>query len=325
LGLQVGYINTAIATAIGGQQAGSVYEAGSDRNFAIMVRLQPSDRHGLDALRSLLISAPATNGGTMPVQVPLTEVANVRLVSGAAFVYRENQERYIPIKFSVRGRDLGSAVQDAQARVAREVALPGGYRMEWVGELGQLKEAVSRLEVAVPISLALIALLLFINFSSVTDMLLAISVMPMAMIGGIFALALTHTALSVSATIGFIGLFGISVMNGIIVLSSFNRLVMDGRDRRTAILQACETQLRPVVMTCVAACVGLLPAALSNGIGSQVQKPLALVVVGGILLAPILILIVLPVLIDMFSTRGRRRRGADADDVLEGEPKGGAI
>jgi cobalt-zinc-cadmium resistance protein CzcA len=324
-GLQVGDINTAIATAIGGQQAGSVYEAGSDRNFAIMVRLQPSDRHGLDALRSLLISAPATNGGTMPVQVPLTEVANVRLVSGAAFVYRENQERYIPIKFSVRGRDLGSAVQDAQARVAREVALPGGYRMEWVGELGQLKEAVSRLEVAVPISLALIALLLFINFSSVTDMLLAISVMPMAMIGGIFALALTHTALSVSATIGFIGLFGISVMNGIIVLSSFNRLVMDGRDRRTAILQACETQLRPVVMTCVAACVGLLPAALSNGIGSQVQKPLALVVVGGILLAPILILIVLPVLIDMFSTRGRRRRGADADDVLEGEPKGGAI
>jgi cobalt-zinc-cadmium resistance protein CzcA len=153
----------------------------------------------------------------------------------------------------------------------------------------------------VPISLALIMLLLFINFSSVRDMLLAASVMPMAMVGGIFGLRLTGTPFSISAAIGFVALFGISVMDGIIVLNAFNQLIDEGVERSKALLRACHTCLRPVVMTCIAACVGLLPAALSNGIGSQVQKPLALVVVSGILLAPVLILIVLPVLIDIFS------------------------
>jgi cobalt-zinc-cadmium resistance protein CzcA len=154
----------------------------------------------------------------------------------------------------------------------------------------------------------------------VGDTLLTMSVLPMAMIGGILALFLTGTALSVSAAIGFIGLFGISTMNGIIVLSSFNRQVMDGVPRSEAIRHACETQLRPVAMTCFAACVGLLPAALSTGIGSQVQRPLALVVVGGILLAPVLTLLVLPVLIELFSKRGRPSR-APADTLTsEGTP-----
>ena len=238
-------------------------------------------------------------------QVPLSDVATIKYVSGAAFVYRENQDRYIPIKFSVRGRDLGGAVLEAQHKVAAEAHVPGGYRMEWVGELGDLQNALSQLAIAVPLSIALIIFLLFLNFSTLADTLLAASVLPMAMIGGILTLFLTRTPLSVSAAIGFVGLFGISVMNGIIILSSFNLLIAGGVDRAEAIRRACDIQLRPVLMTCMAACVGLLPAALSSGIGSQVQKPLALVVVGGVLVAPFLILLVLPVLIDMFSPRGR--------------------
>ena len=288
------------------------------------MRLSAEHRASLDDIRNLMVAAPTTAvGGTGVVQVPLSAVADVKLVSGAAFVYREQQSRYIPIEFSVRGRDLGSTVSAAQATVARKVALPGGYHLEWVGELGELNSALARLEVAIPISLLLIAFLLFINFSSMADTLLALSVMPMAMVGGILALSLTGTALSVSAAIGFIGLFGISVMNGIIVLSSFNHLVLGGLERGEALMRACETQLRPVAMTCFAACVGLLPAALSHGIGSQVQRPLALVVVGGILLAPALILLVLPVLMDIFSPKGRprpRRAGAADEDAAEGAP-----
>jgi cobalt-zinc-cadmium resistance protein CzcA len=235
--------------------------------------------------------------------VSLSDVAKVELVSGASFIYRENQQRYLPIKFSVRGRDLGGAVLEAQRKVAEQVALPGGYRLEWVGEFGDLQQAIDRLKLVVPLSLALIFLLLFVNFASLTDTLLAASVMPMALIGGIFALYFTETPFSVSAAIGFIGLFGISVMEGIIVLAYFNQLIDAGLDRGEAILRACNTRLRPVMMTCFAAYVGLLPAAVSTGIGAQVQKPLALVVVGGILLAPVLILIILPVLIEIFLRR----------------------
>jgi cobalt-zinc-cadmium resistance protein CzcA len=303
-GLEPGDVNNIVQTAIGGQAAGNLYEGGSDRNFPIMVRLAPEDRQSLVAIKAIPIAVQSPSG-TGLTQVALSDVANVKLVSGAAFIYREGQERYIPIKFSVRGRDLGGAVLEAQQRVAKEARVPGGYRMEWVGELGDLQSALSQLAVAVPISLALILFLLFLNFSSVTDMLLAASVLPMAVIGGIFALYFTHTALSVSAAIGFVALFGISVMNGIIVLSSFNHLIGEGLSRIEAIKKACENQLRPVVMTCIAACVGLLPAAFATGIGSQVQKPLALVVVGGVFLAPFLILLVLPVLIDIFSRRGR--------------------
>jgi len=301
-GLAPGDINSTVQAAIGGQAAGNLYEGGSDRNFPIMVRLAPEYRKSLDTIRNITIGAPNPSGNGV-VQIPLADVAKVNLVSGASFIYREQQERYIPIKFSVRGRDLGSAVLEAKQRVASEVQLPGGYRLDWVGEFGELQEALQRLEIVVPISLILIFVLLYVSFSSVTDALLAASVMPMALIGGIFALFITGTPFSVSAAIGFIALFGIAAMDGIIVLSYFNRSIYDGLDRSAAILRTCKVQMRPVVMTCVAAAVGLMPAALSTGIGSQVQKPLALVVVGGILLAPVLILIVLPVLIELFSRR----------------------
>jgi len=301
-GLAPGDINTTIAAAIGGQAAGNLYEEGSDRNFPIIVRLAPKYRESLDAIRRITVGAASPEGGAT-VPIPLSDVADVKLVSGASFIYRENQERYTPIKFSVRGRDLGGAVREAQRKVAEEVQIPGGYHLEWVGEFGALQDAIGRLSIVVPLSLALIGALLFINFASLVDALLAASVLPMALIGGTFALYVTGTAFSVSAAIGFVALFGIAAMEGIIILSYFNMLIDAGLERLAAITRACHLRLRPVMMTCMAGCVGLLPAALSTGIGSQVQKPLAIVVVGGILLAPLLILLVLPVLIAIFSRR----------------------
>ena len=300
-GLSPGDVTATVQAAIGGQAAGNVYEAASDRYFPIVVRLAPEYRQSLDAIRRIAIGAPSPSGAIVPI--PLTNVASVRLVSGASFIYREQQERYIPIKFSVRGRDLGTAVLEAQKKVARDVLLPGGYHVEWVGEFGNLEEALNRLELMVPLSVALICLLLYMNFGSVVDMLLAVSVIPMALIGGIFALFVTSTPFSVSAAIGFVALFGISAMDGIIVLTAFNLAVEAGADRMSAILRTCETQLRPVLMTCVVAAVGLAPAAFSTGIGSQVQRPLALVVVGGATLAPVLILLMMPVMIALFSRR----------------------
>jgi cobalt-zinc-cadmium resistance protein CzcA len=315
-GLAPGDINATIQTAIGGQAAGNLYENGSDRNFPIMVRLAPQYRKSIDTIRNITIGAQNPNGSGI-VQIPLADVAKVNLVSGASFIYREQQERYIPIKFSVRGRDLGGAVLEAQQKVAKDVLMPGGYRTEWVGEFGNLQDAVQRLSIVVPLSIGLIALLLYVKFSSVRDTLLAISVVPMALIGGILTLFVTGTPFSVSAAIGFVALLGISAMDGILVLSYFNQLIDSGFERSAAIVRTCEIQMRPVVMTCVAAAVGLLPAAFSTGIGSQVQKPLALVVVGGILLAPILILIVLPVAIDIFS---RRAQSQEVAEGLEPQP-----
>jgi len=177
--------------------------------------------------------------------------------------------------------------------------------MEWVGEFGNLQDAIRRLSIVVPISLALIGVLLWFNFGSMTDTLLAMSVIPMAIFGGVLGLLISGTAFSVSAAIGFIALFGIAVMDGIIILSQFNQLIEEGMDRRSAVVRTGELQLRPVLMTCVVAGVGLLPAALSEGIGSQVQKPLAVVVVTGMMLAPVVILVTLPVLISFFSRRAR--------------------
>ena len=305
-GLATGDINAVVQAAVGGQAAGNLYEDGSDRNFPIMVRLAPEYRDSLDTIRRIRIGAPNPDGnGT--VQIPLTDVADVHLVSGASFIYREGQERYIPIKFSVRGRDLGGAVTQAQDKIAKQVQLPAGYRLEWAGEFGEFLEALQRLAVMVPLSLFLIGILLYINFNSLRDTLLAASVIPMALIGGILSLLFTGTPFSVSAAIGFVALFGIAAMDGIIVLSFYNRMIDEGLDRASAVMRTCMTQLRPVLMTCVAAAVGLLPAAVSAGIGSQVQKPLALVVVGGMLLAPFLILIVYPVLIDIFSRHAQMR------------------
>ena len=316
-GLTPDDINGTVQAAIGGQSTTDLYETKTDRHFPIVVRLRPEQRGSLETIRAITVGATGDNGTTIPV--PLSEVADVHLTSGASFIYREHQERYVPIKFSVRDRDLGGAVAEAKARVAQQVKLPTGYTLEWAGELDNLQNAVERLEIVVPISLVLILLLLFANFGSIRDTLLAASVMPMALVGGVLALLLTGTAFSISAAIGFVALLGIATMDGIIVLSAFNNAIDEGVERARALSLTCTNALRPVVMTCLAACIGLAPAAVSNGIGSQVQKPLALVVVGGTLLAPLLILLVLPVLIDLFSTRSSANRDAPG----RGAPVGG--
>ena len=313
-GLAPGDINATIRMAIGGDSAGDLYEPGSDRHFPIVVRLAPQFRQNADAIRNLRVGAQGPNG---VIQIPLSEVATIKLVSGASYIYREQQERYLPIKFSVRDRDLGSAIQEAQRKVAEQVQLPAGSRLEWVGEFGNLQDAIGRLEVVVPVCLGLIAILLWINFGSLPDTLLTMSVIPMAVVGGIFALFLMEVPFSISAAIGFIALFGISVMDGIVILTQFNQLIDAGLDRTLAVLRTGELQMRPVLMTCVIAGVGLLPAAMSTGIGSQVQKPLAIVVVGGMMLAPIVILITLPVLIALFSRRSPKTAGAPAQASSE--------
>lgn len=311
-GLSPGDINSTIRTAVGGESAGDVYEPGSDRHFPIVVRLAPQYRQSAEAISKLTIGASGPKGLT---QIPLSEVARIRLVTGPSYIYREQQQRYLPIKFSVRDRDLGSTIKEAEQRIAQEVQLPPGTHLQWVGEFRNLQDAIGRLQIVVPLSLAIIGLLLWINFSSVRDMLLALSVIPMAVIGGIFALFVTQIPFSVSAAIGFIALFGISVMNGILILSQYNQFIESGLQRFEAIVQAGEAQMRPVLMTCVIAGIGLLPAAMSTGIGSQVQKPLAVVVVGGMMVAPLVILVVLPALISLFSRR--KIAAAAAESALE--------
>jgi cobalt-zinc-cadmium resistance protein CzcA len=312
-GLTPGDINSTVRSAIGGDSAGELYVPNSDQHFPIIVRLAPRYRQSPEAIRDIPVAISGEKG---PVEIPLSEVATVDVVSGAAYIYREQQQRYLPIKFSVRDRDLGSAIAEAQKKIAQQVVLPAGSRLEWVGEFGNLQEAIGRLRIVVPITLGLIALLLWINFGSLIDTLLTMSVIPMAVIGGLFGLYITGVPFSVSAAIGFIALFGISVMNGIVVLSQYNLLVRGGMNQMQAIVQTCALKIRPVLMTCVIAGVGLLPAAVSTGIGSQVQKPLAIVVVSGMTFAPFLILVVLPVLITLFPSRASRIRHSQTQERL---------
>jgi cobalt-zinc-cadmium resistance protein CzcA len=316
VGLTPGDVNATVQAAIGGQPAGDLHEPTGDRHFPIVVRLASEFRSDIDAIRRIGIALPQSDPAS-GAQVPLSDVARIALVSGASFIYREQQERYVPVKFGVRGRDLGTTVLEAQRRVAENVRLPSGYRLEWVGEFGNLQDALRRLELAVPAAICLILLLLYLNFGRIRDVLLATCVIPMALIGGVLALFVTDTPFSISAAIGFIALFGISVMDGILMLAYFNQHVEAGVPRETALRRMCDVQLRPVLMTCVVACVGLLPAALSTGIGSQVQRPLALVVVGGILLAPVFILTTLPILIARFSDR-RARDPAPETAAIDG-------
>jgi cobalt-zinc-cadmium resistance protein CzcA len=305
-------VNAAVQAGIGGQVAGNLYDPNSARTSPIIVRLAPHDRDDVAAIQRIPLpaTAPAGANGAVIPPVPLGTIANVSLSNGAAFIYRENQERYVPLKFSVRLRALGSAVREAQRQVAEQVKLPQGVRLEWVGEFRDLQDALRRLAVVVPISIALIGLLLLAQFGSAIDALLAGSVMPMALVGGLFALALTGTPFSVSAAIGFVGLFGITVMEGLVILSTFNALVDQGGEPAAALRRACAVRLRPVLMTCLAAGVGLFPAAVSRGVGAQVQGPLAVVVVGGSLMAPLLVLALLPVLIQRFSSRAATLRAA---------------
>ena len=309
-GLAVQDINQVVQAAIGGQEASRLYEPGGDRNFPIVVRMDEPHRNSLDAIGRLPIS-PAS-GAT------LRDVADIRMVTGPSYIYREDASRYVPVKFSVRGRDQQSTVEEAEARVVANVALPPGYRLEWVGEFRNLQEAIARLTVVVPVALALIGVLLYVQFGSLRDTLLVFGLLPLSCVGGVTALDLMGLHFSVPAAIGFLALFGITVMEGIILLSHFHALRDSGMPWRMALDQAGVDRMRPVMMTCLAAMVGLLPAAVATGIGSDLQKPLAVVVVGGTLLLPLFILVVFPVMIDLFGRSAAQRRDAAASVGLDG-------
>lgn len=288
-------MNAIVQAAIGGQAATEVFEG--ERHFPLVVRLLPEYRQDLGRIKAIPVPAP---GGAL---VPLEQLCDIELKSGASYIYRENNERYIPIKLSVRGRDLGSAVGEARAKVESVVKLPQGYHTDWSGEFGELKEAEARLAYIIPISLLLILILLYSTFNSVRDSLLVIASIPFALIGGVLALFVARINFSVSAAVGFISLFGVAVMAGIILLSYYNQLRRTGYPRGEALLRAAEVRMRPVLMMCMSGCIGLLPAAISRGIGSETQRPLATVIVGGMLLAPVLILLMVPVLISFLPVR----------------------
>jgi heavy metal efflux system protein len=299
-GLNTGDVNAVVQAALGGAVATEVLEG--DRQFDLVVRYPRRYRDSIGKIRDLEIAYPAGNGTVG--YVPLKDLASISLTTGAAWIYHEGGERFIPVKFSVRGRDLGGAVAEAQARIASHVKLPPGYRMEWSGEYGELKDAQRRLEVIVPVSLVLILGLLYSLFNSIKESLLSLTGIPFAVAGGVLGLYLTGRDFSISAAIGFISLFGVSVMIGILLLNRFNRARRRGLPPPEAMFEAASGLMRPLLMMSLAAGIGLLPAAVSTGIGSEVQRPLATVVVGGMLFGTFLLLLVVPVLTMALLGRG---------------------
>jgi len=291
-GLNTGDVNTAIQTAIGGSVATMVLEG--EKQFGLSVRFLDSERNSIEKVKNIRIGYAINNGGTG--YIPLKDIATITLDTGATYIYRDSNERFIPIKFSARDRDLGSTVKEIQERIANNINLPSGYRITYAGEFKQLEQAKARLMVIIPLALALIFGLLYALFNNVTYCLLTVAGVPFAVVGGILALYVTGQTMSVSAMIGFVSLLGVSVMDGILIQSYYRDLVKAGKSMKEAIFEAHEHRMRPLLMTALSACIGLLPAALSHGIGSQVQRPLATVVVGGMLLGPIFLLLVVPAL-----------------------------
>jgi heavy metal efflux system protein len=315
-GLNTGDVNTVIQAAVGGVVATTLLEG--DRSWNVQVRLPPEYRQSLDAIPNVKVGYTTPAG--VNAYVPLREVADISLDTGASYIYHEARERYIPVKFSVRDRDLGGAVAEAQERIAKSVKLPAGYRLVWAGEFEDLQKAKERLEVIVPISLLLIMVLLYGLFNSLRDSLLALAGIPFAVAGGVLALYFSGLDLSISAAMGFVSLFGISVMDGILMITYYNQVRATGVATSEAMFHAATQRMRPMLMTALSACIGLLPAAISTGIGSQVQRPLATVVVGGMLVGPIMLLAVVPALRMMFLDRDHGSRASpDATGLTPAE------
>jgi len=316
-GLQVADVNGVVQAAIGGQAVTQVYEG--DKWFSLVVRFLPEFRQDLEAIGNIQVNTPEG------ARIPLKQLAEITNQTGAFIIYRENNERYIPIKFSVRGRDLESTVRDAQARILAQVQLPERYRIEWHGEYDQLQEEKRRLAVIVPISLIIVLFLVYLAVDSFKDAVLVFIAVPFALIGGVFSLVLTGTDFSISAAVGFISLFGVAIQGGLILVVRIRDLLMEGLDLQTAVLTAAEVRMRPVLMTTLAAAIGLLPAAVASGIGAQSQQPLARVVVGGMLTSAVLILMVLPVLYRLVyrgritGPDGAEAGAAEAEEAVAGE------
>ena len=294
-GVTVANAQAVVETAIGGKTATQMYEG--EKKFDIRIRYNADYRKTEEDIKHLLVP---TIKGTL---VPLSEIADIRMVTGPAFIYRDNNQRFIGVKFSVRERDLGSTIAEAQAKVKKAIELPKGYSMSWTGEFENQVRATKRLSQVVPISILAIFVILFITFNNAKDAALVLVNVPFALVGGILALHITGTNFGISAGVGFIALFGICVQNGVILISVFKKYTEEDMPLDEAIKEGVKSRIRPVVMTATMAAIGLLPAAISSGIGSETQKPLAIVVIGGLITATIFTLLVFPVVYEFFNHR----------------------
>ena len=293
-GLSISDVNSVLRSAIAGSQAGVVYDG--EMRFGMVVRLDRDYRKNVEDLKSLSVGLPDGH------QIPLEQIANISVKSGPAQVSREDTKRRITIGFNVRGRDIRNVIKDVSSQIDQKIKLPTGYYVAYGGQFKNLEAAQKRLSVAVPVALLLIFVLLYFAFNSVQQSLLIFSAVPMSAIGGVFALWIRGMNFSISAGVGFIALFGVAVLNGIVLIAEFNRLEKEGMsDIYQRVLEGLKTRLRPVIMTAAVASLGFLPMAISTSAGAEVQKPLATVVIGGLITATILTLIILPVFYVLFS------------------------
>jgi cobalt-zinc-cadmium resistance protein CzcA len=308
-GLNIEDVNHVISTAFAGEAAGAVYE--NERKFDLVLRLDSGYRKSLDDVSNLYI--PMSNGN----QIPLSQVATVSFQTGPAQISRESGKRRIYVSFNVGGRDVASVVKEAQQKLDAAVRLPAGYYYTYGGTFENLQKASARLMIVVPLALLLIFFMLYLTFRSVGEAALIFTAIPMSAIGGVFALLLRGMPFSISAGVGFIALFGVAVLNGIVLISTFNQLKKDGMsDAVQRVLEGTRIRLRPVLMTATVASLGFLPMALSHGAGAEVQKPLATVVIGGLITATFLTLVVLPLLYIIFS--GKKRNMKPVATIMAG-------
>jgi cobalt-zinc-cadmium resistance protein CzcA len=314
-GLSLATVQEVIGAAIGGREAGAIYEG--DRHFEIVIRLAEAARSDIDALRRLPVPLPPAAAGQIAGSIPLSQVAGFRVTEGANQISRENGKRRVVVTANVRGRDIASVVGEAQAGIRQQVSLPPGYWLTWGGQFENLAAARQRLMIVVPACFALIFLLLVGALGSGRDALLVFSAVPLALTGGVVALWLCDMPFSVSAAVGFIALSGVAVLNGLVMLSFITQLTQQGRSRPEAIIEGALTRLRPVVMTALVASLGFVPMAIASGTGAEVQKPIATVVIGGLISATLLTLFVLPALYARF---GRDAAATRRQDYRAGLP-----
>ena len=295
-GLNIADVQNSIAIAVGGRTAGTLYEG--DRRFDMVVRLPETVRTDVAGMSSLLIPVPAnaSQGANQIGFIPLSQVANLDLQLGPNQISRENGKRLVIVSANVRGRDLGSFVQEATASLDAKVQIPAGYWTTWGGQFEQLQSAAKRLQIVVPVALLLVMTLLFLMFNNLKDGMLVFTGIPFALTGGVVALWLRDIPLSISAGVGFIALSGVAVLNGLVMIAFIRGLREEGRTLRQAVDEGALTRLRPVLMTALVASLGFIPMALATGTGAEVQRPLATVVIGGILSSTALTLLVLPAL-----------------------------
>ena len=291
-GINVGDVNELVESIVAGKEAGIVYEG--EQRFNVVVRLEDETSRDIETIKSLLVPAP--NGA----QVPLSQLADIQLVEGPAQISREDTRRRIGVELNVRGRDIGSFVEEAQAKIEQQVKLPPGYYVTWGGTFENLQRASARLMIVVPLALFLIFVLLFTTFGSVRQAFLIYTGIPFAVVGGVFALFLRGMPFSISAGVGFIALFGVAVLNGVVMVSYINKLREEGKSVADAVREGAETRLRPVLMTALVASLGFIPMALATSAGAEVQRPLATVVIGGLITSTLLTLLILPTLYGWF-------------------------